>query len=190
VRAATVAGVSMVPLAAAAAFDASLGLGLSPETGARVVGELMRASGGGGMVGGQLLDLEGEGRPLGIAELENIHRGKTGALIRAAAVVGGIAARATESRLAALATFGATIGLAFQIADDVLDVTATTDRLGKTAGRDRDLKKSTYAVLLGVEGAAERARSLVAEGRGALESAGLFSPELEALATFAVEREW
>jgi geranylgeranyl pyrophosphate synthase len=190
VRAATVAGVSMVPLAAAAAFDASLGLGLSPETGARVVGELMRASGGGGMVGGQLLDLEGEGRPLGIAELENIHRGKTGALIRAAAVVGGIAARATESRLAALATFGATIGLAFQIADDVLDVTATTDRLGKTAGRDRDLKKSTYAVLLGVEGAAERARSLVAEGRGALESAGLLSPELEALATFAVEREW
>ncbi|HSQ30657.1 MAG TPA: polyprenyl synthetase family protein [Gemmatimonadaceae bacterium] len=190
VRTATVAGVSMVPLAAAAALDACLGLGLSPETGGRVVGELMRASGAGGMVGGQLLDLEGEGRPLGIAELEHIHRGKTGALIRAAAVVGGIAARASESRLAALATFGATIGLAFQIADDVLDVTATTDRLGKTAGRDRDLQKSTYPVLLGVEAAAERARSLVAEGRGALESAGLLSPELEALATFAVEREW
>ena len=190
VRTATVAGVSMVPLAAAAALDACLGLGLSRETGGRVVRELMRASGAGGMVGGQLLDLEGEGRPLDIAELEHIHRGKTGALIRAAAVVGGIAARATERQLAALATFGATIGLAFQIADDVLDVTATTDRLGKTAGRDRDLQKSTYPALLGVEGAAERARSLVAEGRTALESAGLLSPELEAIATFAVEREW
>lgn len=189
VRTATVAGVSMVPLAAAAAFDACLGLGLARETGGRVVGELMRASGAGGMVGGQLLDLEGEGRPLDIAELEHIHRGKTGALIRAAALVGGIAARAPERQVAALATFGATIGLAFQIADDVLDVTATTDRLGKTAGRDRDLQKSTYPALLGVEGAAERARTLVAEGRAALEAAGLHSPELDALATFAVERE-
>ena len=189
VRVATVAGVSMVPLAAAAAFDACLALGLPASTGGRVVGELMRASGASGMVGGQLLDLEGEGRPLGVSELERIHRGKTGALIRAAAVVGGIAAGAAESRLAALGTFGDCIGLAFQIADDILDVTATTDRLGKTAGRDRDMGKSTYPALLGIEGAAERARSLVAEGMSALGAAGILSPELDALSTFAVERE-
>ena len=189
VRAATVAGVSMVPLAAAAAFDAALALGLAPKTAGRVVGELMRASGANGMVGGQLLDLEGEGKPLPLSELERIHRGKTGALIRAAAIVGGIAARATESQVAALGTFGDCIGLAFQIADDVLDVTATTDRLGKTAGRDRDLGKSTYPALLGVAGAAERARSLVADARAALGRAGLLSPELDALAGFAIDRE-
>ena len=189
VRAATVAGVAMVPLAATAAYDACLALGLAPAVGGRVVCELMQASGAGGMVGGQLLDLEGEGKPLAIDELERIHRGKTGALIRAAAVVGGLAASAPESQLAALATFGQSTGLAFQIADDVLDVTATTERLGKTAGRDRDLGKSTYAALLGVEPAAERARSLVAEGRAALAKAGLLSPELDALAAFAVERE-
>jgi len=189
VRAATVAGVAMVPLAAAAAHDACVALGLSPVTAGRVVAELMRASGASGMVGGQLLDLEGEAKPLGISELERIHGGKTGALIRAAAVVGGVAAGASESQVAALALFGERIGLAFQIADDVLDVTATTERLGKTAGRDRDLGKATYPALLGVEGAADRARSLVAEGRAALVAEGLLSPELEALAPFAVERE-
>jgi geranylgeranyl pyrophosphate synthase len=179
----------MVPLAAAAARDACRSLGLSGGAAVDVVAELMRASGASGMVGGQLLDLEGEGKPLEITELERIHRGKTGALIRAAALVGGIAARASDSQLAALAGFGERIGLAFQIADDVLDVTATTERLGKTAGRDRDLRKSTYPALLGVEGAAGRARSLVAEGRSALSAAGLLSPELDALAAFAVERE-
>ena len=189
VRAATVAGVAMVPLAAAAAFDSARARGLPTEIGGRIVGEWMRASGAGGMVGGQHLDLEGEGKPLQITDLERIHRGKTGALIRAAAVVGGIAARASERQLAALGTFGDRIGLAFQIADDVLDVTGTTDRLGKTAGRDRDLGKSTYPALLGVEGASERARSLVAGGRSAVEQAGLLTPELEALAAFAVERE-
>ncbi|HTI62964.1 MAG TPA: polyprenyl synthetase family protein [Gemmatimonadaceae bacterium] len=189
VRAATVAGVSMVPLAAAAAFEAIAALGLPPDIGGRVVAELMRASGASGMVGGQLLDLQGEGSPLDVLELEQIHRGKTGALIRAAAVVGGLAARASAPRLAALATFGESTGIAFQIVDDVLDVTATTERLGKTAGRDRDLGKSTYPALLGLESAAERARSLIAHGRSALVSAGLLSPELDALAAFAVERE-
>lgn len=189
VRAATVAGVAMVPLAALAAFDACLTLDLEPSAAGRVVRELMQASGASGMVGGQLLDLRGEGRPLEIDELERIHSGKTGALIRAAALVGGLAANAREPQLAALATFGQSIGLAFQIADDVLDVTATTERLGKTAGRDRDLGKSTYPALLGVEAAAARARSLVADGRSALASAGLLSPELDALAAFAVERE-
>ena len=189
VRVATVAGVAMVPLAAVVALDAARSLGLPPAARGEIVAELMRASGAGGMIGGQLLDLEGEGRPLGLEELERIHRAKTGALIRASVRIGGRAASVSTSQLEALSRFGDAIGLAFQIADDVLDVTGTTDRLGKTAGRDLDLQKSTYPAVLGVERAAHRAGALVTEGCATLREAGLLSTELEALARFAVERE-
>ena len=189
VRAATAAGVAMVPLAARAGFAAGRALGLSAADCGRVVATLMRASGAGGMIGGQLLDLEGEGKPLSIEELEQIHRAKTGALISASTELGGVAASASEARIAALRDFGLAIGLAFQIADDVLDVTATTDRLGKTAGRDLDLRKSTYPALLGVDQARQRAVALVDEGCGGLRAAGLLSTELDALARFVVERE-
>lgn len=189
VRVATAAGVAMVPLAARAASDGARALGLSSAACGRVVTELMRASGAGGMIGGQLLDLEGEGQMLDAAALERIHRAKTGALIRASVALGGIAASATESRIAALEGFGEAIGLAFQIADDVLDVTATTDRLGKTAGRDLALRKGTYPALLGIAGATARAGALIDEGCAALRTAGLLSTELDVLARFVVERE-
>jgi geranylgeranyl pyrophosphate synthase len=188
-RIAMAAGVAMVPLAAAVALDAGRALALSRSSLGALVAELMRASGAGGMIGGQLLDLEGEGRPLGLEDLEQIHRAKTGALICASVRLGGIAARVDPSQLAAMSRFGDAIGLAFQIADDVLDVTATSDRLGKTAGRDLDLAKSTYPAVLGVEGARQRAESLVAEGCASLRSAGLLSTELDTLARFVVERE-
>jgi farnesyl diphosphate synthase/geranylgeranyl diphosphate synthase type II len=188
VRAASVAGLAMVPLAARCAIDAARALALDDEASASVVAELMRASGAGGMIGGQLLDLEGEGRPLELAELERIHRAKTGALITAAATLGGRAASASAERRAALATYGAAVGLAFQIADDVLDVTATTDQLGKTAGRDAALHKSTYPALLGVAGARERAEALVEEACAALEDVGLLTPALEFIARFTIER--
>ncbi len=189
VNAATAAGVAMVPLAASAALSASRALGLSRPACGQIVSELMRASGASGMIGGQLLDLEGEGRPLGLDDLERIHRVKTGALIRASVVLGGIAANAEPRVVDALSHFGAAIGLAFQIADDVLDVTGTTDCLGKTAGRDIALQKSTYPALLGVGGATQRAGDLVADGCSALRSAGLLSTELEVLARFVIERE-
>lgn len=189
VNVATAAGVAMVPLAASAAFAAAKSLGLSARVGADFVAELMRASGAGGMIGGQLLDLEGEGRPLALADLERIHRAKTGALIRASVVLGGIAAGAAPKAIDALGIFGDSIGLAFQIADDVLDVTATTDTLGKPAGRDLDLHKSTYPALLGIDGARQRAQALVSDGCGALRAAGLLSTELDVLARFAIERE-
>ena len=188
VRAATAAGIAMVPLAARCAWRAALQLGLDDAAARRVIGELMIASGAGGMVGGQLLDLEGEGRSLALEELERIHRLKTGALIAASAVLGGIAAGASEERLAALRRFGDAIGLAFQIADDVLDLTGTSDVLGKTAQRDVVLGKSTYPALLGVEGASARAEALIADGRSALEAAGLLTPALARLARFIVER--
>jgi geranylgeranyl pyrophosphate synthase len=178
----------MVPLAARCAADAARSLGLDDDAVASIVAELMRASGAGGMIGGQLLDLEGEGRPLLLAELERIHRAKTGALITAAATLGGRAARASAQRLQALATYGAAVGLAFQIADDVLDVTATTDQLGKTAGRDAALQKSTYPALLGVAGARGRAEALVDEACAALDDVGLLTPALDFIARFTVER--
>jgi len=189
VRVAMAAGVAMVPLAASAGFAAARELGLSDDVCSTVVAMLMRASGAGGMIGGQLLDLDGEGRPLSLAELERIHRAKTGALISASIELGGLTALADQNQMAALSAFGQAIGLAFQIADDVLDVTATTDRLGKTAGRDLDLHKSTYPALLGIGGARERANALVAEGCAALRSAKLLSTELDALARFVVERD-
>jgi geranylgeranyl diphosphate synthase type II len=188
VVAATTAGLAMVPLAARCAADAARALGLADTEVGAIVAELMRASGAGGMIGGQLLDLEGEGRPLALADLERIHRAKTGALITAAATLGGRAASAPALRLEALATYGAAVGLAFQIADDVLDVTATTDQLGKTAGRDLALRKSTYPALLGVEGAKERAAALIDDGCRALDAVGLLTPALERIARFTVER--
>ncbi|HEY4303470.1 MAG TPA: polyprenyl synthetase family protein [Gemmatimonadaceae bacterium] len=190
VRAATTAGVAMVPIAAAAALDAAAALGLDATASGGIVAELMRASGASGMIGGQLLDLEAEGQDaLGLSQLEQIHRAKTGALIRASVTTGGMAANADDAQIVALGAFGDAIGLAFQIADDVLDVTATTDRLGKTAGRDLALKKGTYPSVLGVEGATERASALVADGCAALREAGLLSTELDTLARFVIERE-
>jgi farnesyl diphosphate synthase/geranylgeranyl diphosphate synthase type II len=188
VAAATAAGLAMVPLAALCATDAAQQLALDDCAVGSIVADLMRASGAGGMIGGQLLDLEGEGRPLGLTDLEQIHRAKTGALIMAAATLGGRAALASEPRLQALARYGAAVGLAFQIADDVLDVTATTDQLGKTAGRDLALRKSTYPALLGVEGATARAVALIDDGCRALADVGLLTPPLERLARFSVER--
>jgi farnesyl diphosphate synthase/geranylgeranyl diphosphate synthase type II len=188
VPAATAAGLAMVPLAARAALDAAAELGLAPAACGAVVRELMRASGAGGMIGGQQLDLEGEGQAHSLAALERIHRAKTGALITAAARIGGLAAGADDARLAALGRYGEAVGLAFQIADDVLDVTATTHELGKTAGRDLDLHKSTYPALLGVEGAMQRARALADDAQAALRAVGLLTPTLGYIAEFSVAR--
>jgi geranylgeranyl pyrophosphate synthase len=188
VAAATAAGLAMVPLAALCAADAARELGLGDDEAAAIVRELMVASGAGGMIGGQLLDLEGEGKPLALEDLQRVHAAKTGALITAAATIGGRAAGASPDRLEALARYGEAIGLAFQIADDVLDVTATTHQLGKTAGRDLELRKSTYPALLGVDGAKSRAAALVREGCTALDEVGLLTPALDRIAYFTVER--
>jgi geranylgeranyl pyrophosphate synthase len=118
-----------------------------------------------------------------------VHRAKTGALIRAACLLGGIAAEAPEEALEALGQYGHEIGLAFQIADDVLDVTATSDTLGKTAGRDAALDKSTYVSVLGVERARAEARALQSHAIRHLEQAGIPSGSLGALAQYIVSRE-
>jgi geranylgeranyl diphosphate synthase, type II len=185
---ATAAGLAMVPLAARSAWHAARALGLPEHEAGDIVRELMEASGGGGMIGGQLLDLEAEGVHLTVDALERVHRLKTGALITASVTLGARAARASAAKRHALARYGAAIGLAFQIADDVLDITATTDQLGKTAGRDLDLHKSTYPALLGVDGAIAKAVALVEDGCAALAEERLLTATLEQLARFIVER--
>ena len=185
-RLATVAGLVMVPLAArTAARAAHL---LSPANTDRIVRELMVASGAGGMIGGQMLDLDGEGKTLNLAELEQVHGAKTGALVSTAALLGGLAAGSSHREVDALARYGSALGLAFQIVDDVLDVTATSEALGKTAGRDAALRKSTYPGLLGVDGAMRRADALIDEACLALAAVELLTPLLESIARFVVRR--
>lgn len=185
---ATAVGLTMIPLAALIASRAARSLGLPDDARGAVVRRLMNASGAAGMVGGQLLDLDAEGRRVALEELQQIHHGKTGSLISCSVVLGGMGAQASETQLAALQAYGDRVGLAFQIADDVLDVTATTEVLGKTAGRDVDLHKSTYPALMGIDGARSRAAALVGEAVGGLQAAGIAVADLEALARFAIER--
>jgi len=189
VAVAMLAGVAMVPLAARAALEGAEALGLPRPVRRAIVRELMQASGAGGMVGGQLLDLESETRDhLSIRDLERIHRAKTGALIRAAVRLGGAGAAASPPAMEALTRYGEAVGLAFQIADDVLDATATTETLGKTAGRDAERGKRTYPALLGVEGALQLAAALAEEACTSLLRADLRPGELAELARYVVAR--
>jgi geranylgeranyl diphosphate synthase, type II len=185
---ATVAGVAMVPLAVRQCLAGARSLRLDAATTTRLVRELMTASGASGMVGGQLLDLQGEGHALGIAELERVHRAKTGDLIACALMAGGLAGGADERRADALHGAGQALGLAFQIADDVLDATESTVALGKTAGADVALAKSTYVSILGVSAARERSVALVAEAMNLLERASLRTSALDQLAHFVSAR--
>ncbi|MCJ7627939.1 MAG: polyprenyl synthetase family protein [Longimicrobiales bacterium] len=184
----TVAGVLLIPAAALHAFESAQAMGLPEESCRRLVEELSQASGGGGMVGGQLLDLLGEGQQLSAEELDDLHRRKTGALLRASLRMGGIAAGVTAEQLAGLDRYGESIGLAFQIADDLLDATSSAQELGKNPS-DAELGKSTYVSLFGIEEAGRKGRELVTAAIGALDLAGLISPELDALARYIVERD-
>jgi geranylgeranyl pyrophosphate synthase len=185
---ATRAGYLLVPVAARVLAAAASALALPPAVLGRMAIELFRSGGIRGMVGGQWLDLEAEGRTLALADLIAVHRGKTGALIRASCTLGAIAAEATPAEVAALTEYGEDIGLAFQIADDVLDATGTSEELGKTAGRDAQLAKSTYVSVMGVDAARAEAERLARQAVGHLEVAGVPSGALGALAGYIASR--
>ncbi len=153
----------------------------------RLAAELALAAGGGGMVGGQVLDIA-EDRPAALEYLTRLHRLKTGALIKAACRMGALAGRGDEAALAAAETYGDAVGLAFQIADDVLDVTASPEALGKPAGADAAAGRFTFPAVVGLEEARRLAQAHVERAVAAV--AGL-EPEpgpLVALARYAVER--
>jgi geranylgeranyl diphosphate synthase type II len=155
----------------------------------RVIQEVAQAAGAAGMAGGQVLDLESEGREISLDELRRLHECKTGALIRVSVRSGAMLAGAREDQLAALTRFGEHLGLAFQIADDILDVVGTEAALGKPIGSDANKHKSTYPALVGLA----RARDLADEAmRSALDTLNAFGPEADdfrALARFVVERQ-
>ncbi|UYG09645.1 farnesyl diphosphate synthase [Halomonas sp. M4R1S46] len=155
-----------------------------------MVGTLARAAGRDGMVAGQVLDLAAVGGHPDVAALATMHGHKTGALIRAAVRLGGlVAVTEDDPRLAALERYAAAIGLAFQVHDDVLDVTGDTATLGKASGADAARDKPTYPTLLGLEGARAKARELVEEGVAALAPLGASAAPLAELARYMIERD-
>ena len=187
-RTAILAGVMMIPLAARVVRDSARAMAISEGASKKVLAALLEAGGASGMIGGQLRDLAGEGLSLPLDELEAIHSAKTGALIVGSLRMGALAAGSGPPRVAALERYGRSIGLAFQIMDDVLDVTSTTTAMGKTAGRDAVLRKSTYPALLGVDGARRRAQALIEDGLQSLAEQKLLTQELSQVANFMVTR--
>ena len=156
----------------------------------RMIAEIARATGTiEGMIGGQVMDLEAEHTRPDARTLEYIHRSKTAALITASVVSGGIYGGASEAQVDKLHEFGRAVGVAFQIADDVLDVTQSSEQLGKTAGKDVASEKVTYPALFGIEESLCKADDLVDSGCAALDSFGPRGGTLKALARFLVERK-
>jgi geranylgeranyl diphosphate synthase type II len=155
----------------------------------RVVREIASAAGTvDALVGGQIADIENEGQDVDDSTLEYIHRSKTGAMICASVVAGGIVAGASDDQIRKLREYGRRIGLAFQIADDILDVTSTSEQLGKTPGKDRAANKATYPAVHGIEASEARARELVDEAIDTLSSLGKDTHVLEEMARFIIAR--
>jgi geranylgeranyl diphosphate synthase type II len=172
------------------AYEVLARLECPAEARVRIIEEIARGTGTlDGMIGGQVVDLEAEHTHPTAEMLEYIHRSKTAALITASLVSGGLYAGAKDSEVAKLRAFGQSIGLAFQIVDDVLDVTQTSEQLGKTAGKDTAAQKVTYPALFGIEESERKADSLVSAAFSELESFGERAETLKALARYLVERK-
>ena len=172
------------------AYEVLSRLKCSPEGRVRIIEEIARGTGTvDGMIGGQVVDLEAEHTKPTPEMLEYIHRAKTAALITASLVSGGLYAGAKQTEEAKLRAFGMGIGLAFQIVDDILDVTQTSEQLGKTAGKDTASEKATYPALFGIEKSQRKADELVNGAFSQLESFGERAETLKELARFLVERK-
>jgi geranylgeranyl diphosphate synthase, type II len=172
------------------AYEVLARLQCPAEARVRIIEEIARGTGTvDGMIGGQVVDLEAEHQEADLATLEYIHRSKTAALISASVVSGGLYAGADADAVSHLKSFGQSIGLAFQIVDDVLDVTQTSEQLGKTAGKDTAAEKATYPALFGIDKSIEKADVLVNTALRSLDSFGVRAETLQSLAHFLVERK-
>jgi geranylgeranyl diphosphate synthase type II len=154
-----------------------------------VLADIADAAGCAGMVGGQVADLESEGKQVTADTVDYIHAHKTGALIRTSLRVGAMVCDATAEQTRALSVAGANLGLAFQIVDDILDVVGSSEELGKTAGKDAAQQKATYPALHGIDASRARAAHLIAEADGALAALGSRAEPIRALGRFIVERK-
>ena len=172
------------------AFEVLAGLECPPAATVQIIGLIANAVGTvEGMIGGQVLDIESEHLKPTPELVDSIHRAKTGALIRVSVVSGGVYAGATAEDVARLDRFGRKAGLAFQIADDVLDVTADSATLGKTAGKDQATEKATWPAVYGIEQSRRDAAQLIDEAFAALEPYGSRADGLKAVARYLVERK-
>jgi geranylgeranyl diphosphate synthase type II len=151
--------------------------------------EISVAAGSTKLIAGQVADLEGEGRAIQRAQLRYIHENKTAALLTTAVRLGGMSANATPKQLKALTDFGYALGLAFQVIDDILDVTQTTEKLGKSAGKDAAAQKATYPAVLGLEKSRAEATRLTGQAHEALDSLGKNGGTLRAIAGYLLKRE-
>jgi geranylgeranyl diphosphate synthase, type II len=172
------------------AYEVMAQLHCPAEARVKIMEEIARGTGTvNGMIGGQVIDLEAERTKPDADTLEYIHRSKTAALITASVVSGGIYASADSRQVENLRQFGQAIGLAFQIIDDVLDVTQTSEQLGKTAGKDIASEKATYPALFGLEESRKKARALLEDAYRAVQNLGASGETLKGLARFLIERE-
>jgi geranylgeranyl pyrophosphate synthase len=160
-----------------------------PSLAVRLIAELAEAAGGAGMIAGQVADLKGENAVGTLEQLEYIHTNKTAKMFRCATVMGGLCGRAGPEQLDALARYGLKIGLSFQIADDILDVSASSEQLGKTAGKDAAAAKCTYPAVVGLNKSRELERQLAGEAVAALAPFGRKAHILRDLATALLERD-
>ncbi|HEX8898591.1 MAG TPA: farnesyl diphosphate synthase [Chthoniobacterales bacterium] len=152
--------------------------------------EISQAAGSRKLIAGQVADLEAEGREITRAQVRSIHENKTAALLTASVRLGAMAANATAKQLGAVTAFGRALGLAFQVIDDILDVTQTSEKLGKSAGKDLTAQKATYPAVIGLEKSRAEARRLTKQAHRALESLGENARVLRALADYLLAREY
>jgi geranylgeranyl diphosphate synthase type II len=172
------------------AYEVLAQIACPAEARVAIIREIARATGTiDGMIGGQVVDLEAEHKKPDLATLEYIHRSKTAALITASVVSGGLYAGASVEDIRRLRTYGQSIGLAFQIVDDVLDLTQTSEQLGKTAGKDTAAEKATYPSLFGIEESIRKADALIDQACAELNEYGSAASTLKELAHFLVERK-
>jgi geranylgeranyl diphosphate synthase type II len=171
------------------AYEVLARLRCPAEARVRIIAEIAHGTGTvDGMIGGQVVDLEAEHTRPDLQMLEYIHRSKTAALITASVVSGGLYAVAGDTAVGRLRSFGHSIGLAFQIVDDVLDVTQTSEQLGKTAGKDTVAEKATYPAMFGIDQSLNKADTLADAACAALDTFGSKADVLKALARYLVER--
>ncbi|MED3804862.1 polyprenyl synthetase family protein [Lysinibacillus xylanilyticus] len=182
---ATLAGDALNTLA----FGILARMDVSAEKRIELVNLLSKAAGAEGMVGGQVLDMEGEKRQLNLAELEHVHVNKTGALLRFSIEAGAVLADVTQENRKTLKEYAHHIGLAFQIQDDILDIEGTTEELGKTAGKDVASDKSTYPALLSLDGAKEKLTEHYQHAINALDKLEVDSSLLREFAAYIVHRK-
>ncbi len=186
---AVLAGDALLTLAFELLTSPALTTVIAPEQQLNIIRRLSQAAGSMGLIGGQVVDIESEGKQVDVPQLEYIHTHKTGTLIRASVMLGGLAANCSEKQLALLCDYGEKVGLAYQIIDDILDVEGESETLGKHTGADANAGKVTYPAVWGMKQAKSQARHLIAAARQDLEPLGEKSSRLKEIAQFIGRRK-